>query len=127
MTSEMLTSLLAQRVLGWAVAPDRFLMGNRRWMPRWRFQPVERLPDAIRLLEAAAAERFEISTDDNGLLSVRVEIGGMTGEAQDRSKSRAITLAIAKALQINVDSLESPDCFAGMPASLSAKRRLERQ
>jgi hypothetical protein len=127
MTSEMLTSLLAQRVLGWTVAPERFLMSNRRWMPRWRFQPIERLPDAIRLLEAAAAERFEISADKNGLLSVRVNIRGMTGKAQDRSRPRAITLAIAQALQINVDSLESPDCFAGMSAGLSSKRKPERQ
>jgi len=127
MTSEMLTSLLAQRVLGWAVAPDRFLMGNRRWMPRWRFQPIERLPDAIRLLEAAAAERFEISADKNGLLSVQVNIRGMTGKAQDRSRPRAITLAIAQALQINVDSLDSPGFVVGMSTDVSPKRKTERQ
>jgi hypothetical protein len=36
MTSEQLTAVLAGRVMGWGVGPDRFLMGNRGWMPSWR-------------------------------------------------------------------------------------------
>jgi hypothetical protein len=56
MTGERLTAILAQRVMGWRVAPDRFLMGNRRWSPRWRFQPTERVKDAYRLLERAAPQ-----------------------------------------------------------------------
>jgi hypothetical protein len=104
-----LTVLLAARVMGWAIAPDRYLMDNRRWMPRWRFQPEEKLVDAFRLLEAAAPELFEMNTNEKGLSSVRARIGGTTGEARDQSKPRAITLAIAKALQIDVGSLERPE------------------
>lgn len=112
MSTDQLTAILAERVMGWRVGPDRFLMGNRRWMPRWRYRPLDRLPDAIRLLEAAEPERYTI-TDTNGLVSVRVQIAGITGEARDRCKPRAVALAIAKALQIQVDSLESPDCAVG--------------
>jgi hypothetical protein len=45
MTAEHLTSVLAERVLQWRVAPDRFLTGKRAWLPRWRsprFQPIVR-------------------------------------------------------------------------------------
>ena len=55
MTSEHLTAILAERVMGWTVGPDRFMMGNRGWMPRWRFQPAEKLDDAFRLLEGGCA------------------------------------------------------------------------
>jgi hypothetical protein len=126
MTNDKLAALLAERVMGWSVTPDRFLMGNRRWMPRWRFQPIERLPDAIRLLEASAAERFEISTDENGDLSVRVDISGKTGEARDRSRPRAVTLAIAKALQIDMNSPEGSACFVGL-SGLRPKRKTVRR
>jgi len=53
MTSDVVTARLAERVMGWSVAPDRYLIGNRSWIPRWRFQPLERLEDAFRLLEKA--------------------------------------------------------------------------
>jgi len=43
MTGDQLTVTLGERVMGWRVGPDHFLMGNRRWLPRWRFQPDERL------------------------------------------------------------------------------------
>src|SRR5436853_200927 len=51
MTSECLTAIVAERVMGWTVAPDRFMTGKRRWMPRWRFQPLAKLDDAFGLLE----------------------------------------------------------------------------
>ena len=50
-TVEQLTALLAEHLLGWTPAPDRFLLPNRRWMPRWRFQPFKSLSDAFQLLE----------------------------------------------------------------------------
>src|SRR5947207_380778 len=51
MSDDRLTQELATRVMGWKVVPDRFLMSNRRWKPRWRFQPCRRLEDAFSLLE----------------------------------------------------------------------------
>ena len=104
MTSENLAALLAERVMGWGVGPDRFLMGNRGWMPRWRFQPTEKLADALRLLETAAPEEYDMRGDNEGNVRVQVRIGGTTGEARGASKPRAITWAIARALGIEVEA-----------------------
>lgn len=57
MSNDQLTAVLAERVMGWTVSPDRFMMGNREWMPRWRFQPIDKLDDAFRLLEEAVPQR----------------------------------------------------------------------
>ncbi len=127
MSTDQLTAILAERVMGWRVGPDRFLMGHRRWQPRWRFQPLDRLQDAARLLEAAAPERCTIHADKNGLVSVRVQIAGKAGESRERSRSRAIALAIARAIHIDVDSLESPDSVGEPPVGLRPKRRVERR
>lgn len=127
MTKSGLTAILAQRVMNWRVGPNRYLTGNRHWMSLWRFQPLDRLPDAIRLLEAAAPQQYTMQENANGLVSVRVQIGGTTGEARERSKARAIVLAIARALQIPVDSLESPDSGGGPSMGAGPKRRAERR
>jgi hypothetical protein len=101
--AEDLTSLLARRVMGWQVAPDRFLLGRRRWLPRWRFRPTETLEDAFRLLEEAAPQEYAVGSEGGGLFWVRVQIGEAIGKACHRSKPLAITLAIARALQIQAD------------------------
>jgi len=100
-----LTAALARSVMGWEVAPERFLVGKRRWMPRWRFQPVEKLEDAFRLLEAAAPQEYSMGREGQGLFWVRVRIGQALGRARDRSKSRAITVAVARALKIQVKDM----------------------
>ena len=98
--AEDLTSALARQVMGWEVAPDRFLVGKRRWLPRWRFRPTERLEDAFRLLEEAAPQKYAMGSGARGPFWVRVQIGEVTGEAREGSKPLAITLAIARALKI---------------------------
>ncbi len=103
MTDESLTALLAQKVMGWSVAPDRFLVGNRSWIPRWRFQPAEKLDDAFRLLEKAEPEHYSMGLDGSGRFCVQVRIGGKLGVAREEPKARAITLAVARALGIEVD------------------------
>ncbi len=103
MTANLLTSLLAQRVLGWTVAPDRFLMGDRRWMPRWRFQPTENLMDAFQLLEGAAPDEYSMTGGNDIGFLVRVRIGSGIGEARGTSKPLAITHAIARAVGIEVE------------------------
>jgi hypothetical protein len=89
--------------MGWSVAPDRYLIGNRSWIPRWRFQPLERLEDAFRLLEKAQPECYSMGAGADGAFSVQVRICGCGGEARHESKPRAITLAIARALGLEVD------------------------
>jgi hypothetical protein len=102
-TAECLTAILAERVMGWSVGPDRFMMGGRRWQPRWRFKPTENLDDAFKLLEKAAPQDYAMGDDGMGFW-VRVRIGKAIGQARDASKARAITLAIACALGLEVDS-----------------------
>jgi hypothetical protein len=104
MTADRLTGLLAERIMGWSVRPDRFLVGDRSWMPRWRFQPTKKLADALRLLEAAAPEEYYLRGCGDGNIQVRVLIRGATGEACSASKTRAITWAIARAVGIEVEA-----------------------
>jgi hypothetical protein len=95
---ERLTTELVIRVMGWAVAPDRFLTGQRSWMPRWRFQPTNRLDDAFRVLETARPEYYSMGSRACGTFFVEVCIGGKLGTCKHNSKPLAITLAVARAL-----------------------------
>jgi hypothetical protein len=94
--------MLAERVMGWAVGPDRFMMGNRGWTPRWRFQPVDKLDDAFRLLQEAAPQAYSICGDDKGSIHVQVRINGAVGEARESSMPSAVTYAVARAVGVEV-------------------------
>src|SRR5713226_4945716 len=85
MTPERLTSLLAERVMGWGVGPDRFLTGGRCWLPRWRFQPAERIEDAFRLLEQTAPQEYSMGATENGGFWVKVRVADSIGEAREPS------------------------------------------
>jgi len=100
MSNDQLTAVLAQRVMGWTVGPERFSMGNREWMPRWRFQPIDKLDDAFRLLQEAAPQAYRISGDDKGSIHVQVRINGAVGEARETSIPGAVTYAVARAVGI---------------------------
>jgi hypothetical protein len=102
MTNDQLTAVLAERIMGWTVGPERFMMGDRRWLPRWRFQPAMRLEDAFRLLERAAPQDYGVGTAKTGGFWARVRIAGATGEANEPTQPRAITLAVARAVGIEV-------------------------
>jgi len=114
MTNDRLTAILAERVMGWRVSGDRFLMGDRRWAPRWRFQPVKKIGDAMRLLEKAAPETCAMDSDENGIFHVRVRLAGKTGKAHEKSKSRAISYAIARALGLEPDNEPNGDKVDGI-------------
>jgi hypothetical protein len=103
MTSDQLTVLLAERVMHWRVTPERFLTGERGWLPRWRFQPTKKFTDAIRLLEAARPEEYSMDADAKGCSWVKVRIGGNSAQASDKSKPLAICRAVAAAYGIEVD------------------------
>ena len=103
MTSQALTDLLAERVMKWTPAPNRFMMGRRRWIPSWRFQPFQNLADAFRLLNAARPKTYSLGADDTGRFWAKVQIGQVMGECRDRSMPRAITCAVARAVGIDVD------------------------
>jgi len=102
MTNEHLNTVLAQKVMGWNLGPDRFMMGDRRWMPRWRFQPTENLMDAFRLLESSTPDEYTMSGGNEVGFLVRVRIGSVIGEARGQSKPRTIAYAVARAVGITV-------------------------
>jgi hypothetical protein len=102
-THDQLTACLAVRVLHWRVTPDRFLTGKRGWLPRWKFQPVQKLADAIRLMEAANPEEYSLSAGAKGGFCARVIISGTTAEAHANTKPLAICLAVSAALGIEVE------------------------
>ena len=104
MTPDHFTGLLAERIMGWAVGPERFLLGGRKWIRRSRFRPMEKLEDALRLLEAAAPQEYSIEGDETGTTRVRLRIAGTEGEATETSKPLAVTYAIARAAGIEVES-----------------------
>jgi hypothetical protein len=106
MTDGKLTALMAERIMGWTVGPDRFVMSGRRWLPRWRFQPATRLEDAFRLLERAAPQEYAMGAAENGGFWARVRVAGTIGEACESSQARAMTLAIARAIGLKVDATE---------------------
>ena len=103
MTTEQLTVLLAEKIMGWKAGPDRFVMDGRRWLPRWRFQPFERMADASRLLEQAAPQEYAMGASANGGFWAKVRIAGVIGEARESSQARALTFAIARALGIGLE------------------------
>ena len=104
MRDELLTQELARRIMAWQVAPGRFLIGDRRWLPRWRFRPTEKIEDAFRLLEEASPRQCTMGCDENGTFWVNVQVGASTGEARDKSKPRAITHAVARAIGIEAEA-----------------------
>ena len=97
-----LTAALANRVMGWKVCPNRFVTSGKSWIPRWRFQPADKLNDALRLLHEAAPQAYSICGDDKGSIHVQLRIDGAVGEAWGTSISDAITYAVARAVGIEV-------------------------
>jgi len=102
MTPAQLTAILAERLLGWRCTPDRFLTGERGWMPRWKFQPTNKLTDAIRTLEAANPEAYSVVAGANGSFYARVSVAGAAAEAHASTKPLAICLALAKIIGVDV-------------------------
>lgn len=101
MTTDQFVVTLAERVLHWRATPERFLTGNRGWLPRWKFQPNRILKDAVRLLEATAPETYSINADGRGF-RVSVQIGGAEAEFCCESEAQAITYAVARALGLEL-------------------------
>jgi hypothetical protein len=108
MTSQHLTAILAERVMGWGVGPDRFLTGNRGWMSRWRFQPTEKIADALRLLERLAPQEYTIGAAADGGFWATVRVASTSGEAHESSQARALTFAIARAIGLEPDECQPP-------------------
>jgi hypothetical protein len=101
LNDERATDQLARQIMGWRTAPDRFIKPNRGWIPRWRFQPFTELADAFLLLDQAE-HRYILRYDGRTFTAeVRTETG--RGIASGEQKPRTITLAIARALGLEVE------------------------
>jgi hypothetical protein len=101
-TSDQFAATLAERVMGWGVAPDRFLLGGRRWLPRWRFQPLTRIEDAFQVLEKAATT-FTLTANADGTFAARVRVGkNRPGSASGISKATVISTAVGRAIGLDL-------------------------
>lgn len=100
-----LTEALAQKTLGWKSGPNRYLMSNRRWLPKWRFQPTEKIADAFHLVEAGGVEKYQILAERKNKYLVKVRTSRSTGQGCATSLPLAISLAVARAYGIDVDCL----------------------
>jgi hypothetical protein len=105
MTPQVLTGILAERVMKWTASPNRFMLGNGRWVPRWRFQPCENLANAFELLDAVRPKAYSMGADETGSIYAKVQIGGVVGECRNRSMPLAITFAVARASGIDVEDV----------------------
>jgi hypothetical protein len=127
MTSEHLTAVLAETVMGWSVGPDRFMMGRRSWQPRWRFQPLTRIGDAFQLLDMVVGT-FRLSTGADGVFTAQVYVGNRVGSASGEPKATSITLAVARAIGIDIPDQAVPGFIRSQDHSvaLSGRKREER-
>ena len=101
MTAATLTGILAERVMRWRVGPDRFLKGGRQWSPRWQFQPLRHTDHALQLLEKTGGT-FSLTQAADGSVTARVIVGGRTGTATGKSQAACTSVAIARAIGIDV-------------------------
>ena len=99
MSDDRLIEKLAVHVLGWRPAVGRFLKPGRSWLPKSRFNPCSRLEHAFFLLDRSGGT-YTLSVDEHGAFTAEVRIGGRVGKVSGKPKARAITLAIAKALNL---------------------------
>jgi hypothetical protein len=101
MTPTKLTIVLAETVMGWRCAPNRFLLGDRQWISWAQFQPLHRVQDAFRLLQRVAST-LSLTRTVEGVFTATVRIGEQTGSACGDSEAATITLALARALRLEV-------------------------
>ena len=97
-TTEDLTAILAERVMGWSVGLDRFLMSDRSWKPRWKLRPTKDFEDAFRLLEAAKPFGIRWGRDRNAFYRAQLRMTRLfRAEASGSSLPFVICMTIANA------------------------------
>jgi|SRR5579859_1791720 len=102
LTDERLTDELAVRVLGWRLAPDRYLTGERGWIPRWRFKPLNEIATAFELLDRAT-DRYNITCAHGGF-NVEVHAGTRQAQASGDHLARTIVRAVAEVVGVEAQS-----------------------
>jgi len=101
MNDRELTELVASRVMGWRICPDRFGKSGKSWIPRWKFQPLVELSEAFHVLDRAS-DQYSLTKDRHGIFTANVQIGTCQGKASGEPKARTVTMAVARALGLEV-------------------------
>jgi hypothetical protein len=99
MTEQRLTDELAHLVLGWRLAPGRYLTIGRTWIPRSRFRPFQDIREAFRLLDTVTDD-YLLRAIPGKSFTVEIRLKGRIGRASGNSKARVITLAVAQLLEL---------------------------
>jgi hypothetical protein len=101
MSDQQLTTELVLLIMGWKIAPGRYIKSGRSWTPMSQFKPLDRIADAFQLLERAGAE-YQLTAKGRSTFTAEVEIGCSKGKASGPAKARVITIAVARAVGITV-------------------------
>ena len=101
MNDARLTEELARRVMGWKVAPDRFITSGRRWLRKSRFSPMTSIDDAFQLLNRTGAD-YRLTAVKGKPFTAEVQVGDRSGKDSGDGKAKTITVALARALGIEV-------------------------
>jgi len=101
MNDDRLTDWLAVQVMGWRTAPGRFIKSGRAWIPSWKFAPLRNLDDAFELLTVSACV-YTLRTGRSGIFEAEVRVGRRVGKGSGEPKARAITLALVRAMGLEI-------------------------
>jgi hypothetical protein len=101
LSDEQLTTELADRAMRWRISPDRYLRPDGGWIPRSKFCPLVNVSHAFQALDAVTKD-YSLLAKPGGGFEVNLRLACRTACATDESKARAICLALADALGINV-------------------------
>ena len=104
MNEEQLTGELARLVMGWKLAPARFLKADRGWTPRWHFQPFTDLVSSFKLLDKAAQQY--VITRDGLAFNVEVQIGSRRASASGHNLAHSITTAVCIGIDLALPNRE---------------------
>jgi hypothetical protein len=102
----ILTDELAARCLRWRLAPGRYLKPERGWTSRSKFRPLVDIRDAFRLLDAVADD-YSLLSKPGGVFTATVRVAGRIGKAAGEPKARAISLAVARAMGMDVPDADA--------------------
>jgi hypothetical protein len=106
---ERLTDRLAEGVMGWRLAPGRYLKSGRGWISRPKFRPLHDVRDAFRLVYTMAAD-YSLTRKQGGGCTAIVRSADQTGTVTAASEARAISLAVAAAIGLETESSAGAKC-----------------
>jgi hypothetical protein len=99
--------MLVQRIFSWKARRDRFMTGeDRGWVKRAAFQPTKSLDAAFRLLAAVKPVDYELRRSGTGPCTAKVTLKAAAGAATSPSMPLAICLALARSLNIEVETID---------------------